>query len=749
MMQFLKKLGALETVDVSQIILDEEFMVFARRFAHLPGTVLLASGGELDCARYHLLGIRPWMTYSGRYRDLVLATDGERQTLEGDPFEVLNNLLKAFSVERNLSEIPVSAGLMGYLAYDLKDVIENLPRTSVDDLMLPHFYLVAPAVMFIQDVRTGRTWRALACLEGRNVSGLLNWLDCEMGKVAPKKQEFGGDARGFKSNFSKPRYEAAIRRIKEYIAAGDVYQVNMSQRFQMDFHGDAFGLFEKLFEMNPAPFFAYVNAGGHQIISTSPERFLRQNGRHVETRPIKGTRPRGVCESDDARQAADLVDSRKDDAELSMIVDLLRNDLGKVCEAGSVQVVEHKRLEAYRNVWHLVSIVTGILDTDKTSSDLVRAAFPGGSITGCPKIRSMEIIDELEPHRRHIYTGAIGYIGFHDTMDLNIAIRTATVINGKILFSVGGGIVHDSDPENEYEETLHKGQTLMTVFKGAKTRKTPQTVVWMNGVFTSIADASLPAFIPGVAYGDGFFETFRANNGHCPHLFDHLDRFCRTWEQLWKIPPPDVTWKAVVHELLHRNRLDDKIAAVKIMAIKGDRNIPPMDTILAIRADAYRHRLEGLPAAGIRLITYPWPRTTPLADHKTLNYLYYRRAGKWAIAQGADEALILNPDGTVSETNTANMILFTQDEVVVPESPHALPGVTQRMACRFLESNGASLRRMPVDAASLHEYDAILLTNALMGAVPVVALDGSPFPKRTNLWMQVDRALWSGAFSSI
>jgi para-aminobenzoate synthetase component 1 len=199
--------------------------------------------------------------------------------------------------------------------------------------------------------------------------------------------------------------------------------------------------------------------------------------------------------------------SKKDDAELSMIVDLLRNDIGKVCKAGSVRVAEHKRLEAYQNVFHLVSIVEGRLEEGRDAIDLLRATFPGGSITGCPKIRTMEIIDELEPNRRHIYTGSIGYISFHNTMDLSIAIRTATVYNGKIFFSVGGGIVFDSDPHDEFEETIHKGRTLMEVFKGKEEKSTEQNYVWINGTLEPLDQASIPVWDQGFQYGFGFFET--------------------------------------------------------------------------------------------------------------------------------------------------------------------------------------------------------------------------------------------------
>jgi para-aminobenzoate synthetase component 1 len=269
-----------------------------------------------------------------------------------------------------------------------------------------------------------------------------------------------------RSNFTRDAYLTALGRIREYIGNGDVYQVNLTQRFSFPLSGEPYHLFQRLFQINPAPFYAYLNCGDFQVLSTSMERFLYQRGDYLETRPIKGTRPRGATPAADAELRRELAASPKDDAELSMIVDLLRNDLGKVCLPRSVQVTEHKRLEAYQNVYHLVSIVTGRLRPGCTAVDILRATFPGGSITGCPKIRAMEIIDELEPHVRHVYCGAIGYLGLHRNLDLNVAIRTAIVTKGQGHFAVGGGVVYDSDPADEYEETLHKGRTLFRLIEG-------------------------------------------------------------------------------------------------------------------------------------------------------------------------------------------------------------------------------------------------------------------------------------------
>ena len=268
------------------------------------------------------------------------------------------------------------------------------------------------------------------------------------------------------SNFTREAYLTALTRVREYIRNGDVYQVNLTQRFSFPLSGEPYHLLQRLFQLNPAPFYAYLHCDDFQVLSTSMERFLYQRGDYLETRPIKGTRPRGATPAADAILRQELAESPKDDAELSMIVDLLRNDLGKVCRPRTVRVLEHKRLEAYQNVYHLVSVVAGQLQPGCSAVDILRATFPGGSITGCPKIRAMEIIDELEPHVRHVYCGAIGYLGLHRNMDLNVAIRTAIISQGQGHFAVGGGVVYDSREEDEYEETLHKASTLFRLIAG-------------------------------------------------------------------------------------------------------------------------------------------------------------------------------------------------------------------------------------------------------------------------------------------
>ncbi len=743
--RFLARSAGLTGVRVQSLVLQEEFVDLAARFAQLPGTVVLLSGGDLDCSRYHLLGALPWLTLSGRSQTTTLTIDDQTLQLQADPLTVLRSILERFHLQPGETSLPLAAGLMGYLAYDLKDTLETLPRTSVDDLQLPAMLLYASGLLVVHDKLDNSTRLMVPerAVGGAGPDELIDrFHELTAAPVQPPAL-FGAAGDRLQSNFSQAAYQRAVQEVIDYIAAGDAYQVNLSQRFQVPFSGDAYSLFRHLFVQNPAPFFAFVQGGDHQIVSTSPERFLLRAGDRVETRPIKGTRPRGRTVAQDQALRDELAASSKDDAELSMIVDLLRNDIGKVCAAGSVRVAEHKRLEAYRNVYHLVSVVEGRLDQGKDAVDLIRATFPGGSITGCPKIRAMQIIDELESCRRHVYCGSIGYIGFDDTMDLSIAIRTATIVNGTMVFSVGGGIVFDSRPQDEYEETLHKGHTLMAACQGGDFR-VPASTVWHNGRLRAAQAAAVPVTDQGLLYGHGCFETLRVDRGRAPLLADHLARLAKTWQALMPDPLPDLTWEDVIDQVVRANGVQDGCAAVKIIATRGSRMQAPWDHTLLVAARPYIHRLKAIQADGLSLGTYPHQRQTPLADHKTLNYLYYLQAGQWAQANGYHEALILNPDGTVSETNTASLLLINGREVIRPKSPAVLPGVMAQAVCRQLVAWDYRILERPVQPAELLSARQVLATNALMGTVAVLSLDDHARPDGDDLWIRLNDALIPG-----
>jgi para-aminobenzoate synthetase component 1 len=743
--RILARSAPLTGVRVQSLALEKDFVDLAARFAHLPGTVVLLSGGDLDCSRYHLLGALPWLTLSGRSQAATLTIDDQALTLQADPLTVLRSILEHFRLQPGDASPPMVAGLMGYLAYDLKDTLETLPRTSVDDLHLPALLLYAPGLLVVHDKLDNTTRLMVPERAGGRASPdeMIDRFNELTSAPAQPPAPFGADGDRLQSNFSQAEYLAAVQQVIDYIAAGDAYQVNLSQRFQVPFNGDGFSLFRHLFVQNPAPFFAFVQGGDHQIVSTSPERFLLRAGDRVETRPSKGTRPRGRTPARDQALRDELAGSSKDDAELSMIVDLLRNDIGKVCSAGSVRVAEHKRLEAYRNVYHLVSVVAGRLDRGKDTVDLIRAAFPGGSITGCPKVRAMQIIDELESCRRHVYCGSIGYIGFDDTMDLSIAIRTATIVNGAMFFSVGGGIVYDSRPQDEYEETLHKGHTLMAACRGGNYRR-PASTLWQNGRLRATDEAAVPVTDQGLLYGHGCFETLRVDNGRAPLLADHLARLAKTWQALMPDPAPDLSWKDIIAQVIEANGLQQGCAAVKILATRGSRTQAPWDHTLLVSARPYIHRLKTIQADGLSLGSYPHRRQSPLAEHKTLNYLYYLQAGQWAQANRHHEALILNPDGTVSETNTASLLLINGREVIRPKSTAVLPGVMVQAVCRQLMAWDYRILERPVQPGELLTARQVLATNALMGTVAVLNIDDQARPAGDDLWVRLNDALIPG-----
>jgi para-aminobenzoate synthetase component 1 len=617
--RLVESLRPIATVHTQPLSLEEPFPEMVSRFAQEPGTVALLSGGDLDCSRFHILCLRPWLTLEGWSQKTMAVVDGQTIGVSKAPLDVLETVLSRCRLTGPDIAGPIAAGLFGYLAYDLKDGLETLPRTSIDDLELPLLYLSAPSLIIVQDKGPGTTLVHAPVRQKGSVENAQQSIDAfkrALKRPIPTPGNFSAAGQPLTSNVTRSEYVRAVQQIREYIAAGDVYQVNMSQRFETGFSGDSYGLFKKLYALNPAPFFAYVNAGSHQIVSTSPERFLLRDGRRVETRPIKGTRPRGKTPDEDLQMKTALSESPKDDAELSMIVDLLRNDIGKVCTGGSVSVAQHKRLEAYQNVYHLVSVVEGELAKGKNAVDLIRATFPGGSITGCPKIRSMEIIDELESRRRHVYTGSIGYISFHDTMDLSIAIRTAVIVGNRLVFSVGGGIVFDSDPEDEFEETLHKGRTLMSVFKGTAAAPTEQPTnvpwVWQNGRLIPQDEAVVPITDLGLQYGFGFFETIRFENEYACHLSAHLKRFNRTWSRLFPCEPPDLTWKDIIEQVIEQNGLVGKTAAVKILATRGNPESPGENGTLLVTARPYTHRLTARGSQRVELATYP-PRQNDAA----------------------------------------------------------------------------------------------------------------------------------------
>ncbi|MBN2761903.1 MAG: aminotransferase class IV, partial [Bacteroidales bacterium] len=325
------------------------------------------------------------------------------------------------------------------------------------------------------------------------------------------------------------------------------------------------------------------------------------------------------------------------------------------------------------------------------------------------------------------------YISFHDTMDLSIAIRIATVYNDRIFFSVGGGVVYDSVPIDEYQETIHKGKTIMETLNEKNKGNPKQEIVWINGSLRPVEQAGVNITDLGLQYGYGFFETIRVDSGIPQFLEDHMERFNHAWRFLFGHNPPDLTWNDIVQRVIKGNGLENETVALKIIATWGDRHTPPYSHTICVLARPYVHRLKGREKKGLRLGIYPDPHCSPLTDYKTLNYLYYFMAGRWAANNGYDEAITLNSDRSVSETNTANILLINGGTVIQPVSPHVLPGVMEKNVLRFLEKKGYSIKRKKVMAEDLFSADSVIITNSLIGAVPVLSIDGKDLKTSNGL----------------
>lgn len=413
--------------------------------------------------RYSLIGFCPEIIFSSKNGRIEIKGSEINKIFCADPFEELKTLMRSYESNYD-GELPFIGGAVGYFGYDMCHHVENLPRTAVDDVQIPDcFFGIYDGAIIIDHFG-----EAVYAASSGKLSDPDKWVDQAERVIKEGKSNLpstGLSASEKKhhliSNIDKHDYFRSIDKIKNYISSGDIYQVNYTQRFEGECGYSPYELYYRLRSMNPAPFACYMDFGCGHIISSSPERFIQIKAGKVQTRPIKGTRARGKTAEEDRINQKELSESEKDRAELLMIVDLERNDLGKVCKTGSVKVTELFHIEEYATVYHLVSTVEGELDEGIHCMDCIKAMFPGGSITGAPKIRAMEIIDELEPTQRNIYTGSIGYIGFNSNADFNIVIRTIIQKGNKIYLQAGGGIVWDSDAQMEYEESLQKAKALI------------------------------------------------------------------------------------------------------------------------------------------------------------------------------------------------------------------------------------------------------------------------------------------------
>ncbi len=427
-----------------------------------------------NTGRWSYIMWNPFITISGANNRYCITEKGEAaENFTGDPFDRIENVLARFKVEEKDNAPDFTGGAAGFFGYRLLTYCEpstKLRKSSAPgegDLWLGFYDRV---VAF--DHRERRVVLIVNLDIAQDPAPALDELELEKvvapGGGAPPAKQSAPRRRGagVASNFSKEKYINAINRVKKYIEEGDTYQVNISQRFSSDADIDPASCYLRLRSINPAPFAAYMDIGFAQILSSSPERFIRLCDGVAQTRPIKGTRPRGDSPTQDLRLAGELETSQKDRAENVMIVDLMRNDLSKVCQRNSVKVTELCAIEQYPTLYHLTSTIEGRLKEGLGGIDLIKNIFPAGSVTGAPKIRAMEIIDELEPDPRGVYCGSIGYLGFSGALDLNVAIRTMILAKNVYSFSAGGGVTYSSIPEDEYQETLDKARALIDAISG-------------------------------------------------------------------------------------------------------------------------------------------------------------------------------------------------------------------------------------------------------------------------------------------
>jgi len=449
--------------------------LFARVRARMQYPFLLDSAdGPLKVARYCIMGGDPFAIFTSRALRSEFRGEARSETLQRNPLDELRDLLGRYRLPRVKYLPDFYAGAVGFFGYDVKNLIEELPDTVEDDLGLPEMALLFVDSAILLD-RADRSVKICAVsLDERDpgtayetACGKIDRLRRVIEHPCPSEESMRGHYvfGPLGSTHDAKSYAEMVRQTKEYIAAGDIFQANLSQRIHAGFSGDTLALYRALRTINPSPFAFYFDFGAFQLVSCSPERLIKLSGKRVDTRPIAGTRPRGRSLEGDLAMTEELLLSPKQTAEHIMIVDMSRNDIGRVCEYGSVYPDELKVTEKYSHVIHIVSNIVGTIREGRGPVELVRAVFPGASVTGVPKVRCMKIIDELETVRRGPYTGSAGWIGFSGDMDLNIIIRTFVIAKEHAFVQVGGGVVADSDPKDEYLETWHKARALVEALK--------------------------------------------------------------------------------------------------------------------------------------------------------------------------------------------------------------------------------------------------------------------------------------------
>lgn len=435
------------------------FEIYKKFFSSSPISFFLDSPSyQAPDQCYSYLGANPFLELQLKKGKLYLSGEESGIFPASDLFRIIRRLLSAYGLPLTKKKAPFfTGGMIGYFAYESVSLFEKIKFRVKSGTKIPQVYFAFYRDLLVYDHKRGHYW----------VVGNPDVREQKTENRLTPVSRFPSSASRLIPQTSRQEFIKMVKKAKEYIQAGDIYQANLSQRFSFDYEGDPLAIYEKLREINPSPFASFLRTLDFSIVSSSPERLIRKTGNLCETRPIAGTRPIRPETRSSKPVVKSLLKNEKERAEHIMLVDLERNDLGRVCDFKSVRVNEMMVTERYSHVLHIVSKITGKLRKDKDGLDLIKAMFPGGTITGCPKIRCMEIIDELEKTARGLYTGSIGYMDFKGDLDFNIVIRTLVLQKNKGWLQVGAGIVHDSDPEKEYEETLHKGEALAEALAAA------------------------------------------------------------------------------------------------------------------------------------------------------------------------------------------------------------------------------------------------------------------------------------------
>lgn len=413
--------------------------------------------------RYSIAAFNPETIIKGKNGLLEIQNEEGIEQLQGNPLHLLKEWMSQYHVDKQEELPPFLGGAIGYISYDYARYIEELPKLTEDDLALPeiHFFIVKE--WFIFDHEKEILWLLFLGEGDQNSEEKLSYWEERWLQESPllEKPNVSNQVKDrLEVSMTEDKFKEAVEIVQKYIAQGDVFQVNLSVRQSKPIEIEAIEVYEQLRILNPSPYMGFLHTPEFQIVSGSPELLVKKNGLEVSTRPIAGTRSRGINKEEDIKLANELIGNEKERAEHVMLVDLERNDLGRVCRYGTVEVDEFMVIEKYSHVMHIVSNVRGELDENKTNIEVIDACFPGGTITGAPKVRTMEIIEELEPVQRGIYTGSLGWIDFSGDLEMNIVIRTMLVKDGKAHVQAGAGIVIDSNPKHEYKEALKKAAAL-------------------------------------------------------------------------------------------------------------------------------------------------------------------------------------------------------------------------------------------------------------------------------------------------